>query len=428
MKNLNYKKIGGYLVLIALGFALAKITSRSDVESKMAPTDHGHAHSEVGQKYTCAMHPQIRKNEPGDCPICGMDLIPVETETGDENPNAVMMSASAMKLAEIQTIQIKAGEPVKELRLNGKIQPDERVTFTQTSHIGGRVEKLLISYTGEFVQKGQVIGYVYSPELVTAQEELFEAYKIREYQPELYEASRMKLRNWKLSEKQIDGILASGNMTEEFPIHSDISGVVIVKHVNVGDHIMQGHALYEVADLSKVWVMLDVYEQDLPWVKVGDAVIFTIPSLPGEEFHGNISFIDPVINYKTRVARARIEMSNSSERLKPEMFVSGILESTIKEQPNAIAVPKSAVMWTGKRSVVYVKTKEEEGVYFVLRQVDIGPELGNSYVVLRGLELGEEIAVNGTFAIDAAAQLAGKPSMMNPENNPTSTGHQHMEM
>jgi Cu(I)/Ag(I) efflux system membrane fusion protein len=427
MKNLNIKKGILYIGLIALGFIVAKMSSNSGT---VVHTEDSHQHGaeSTNQMYTCAMHPQIRKQEPGDCPICGMDLIPVHVETGADDPDAVAMSPTAMKLAEVQTMKIQEGEPVKELRLNGKIQPDERVVFSQTSHIGGRVEKLLISYTGEFVQKGQVIGYVYSPELVTAQEELFEAYKGREYQPELYEASRMKLRNWKLSEKQIDGILKSGKMTEEFPIHSDISGVVILKHVNVGDHIMQGHALYEVADLSKVWVMLDVYEQDLPWVKIGDEVNFTIPSLPGENFNGKVSFIDPVIHPKTRVARARIEMTNTSERLKPEMFVSAVLESPLKNQSEAIVVPKSAVMWTGKRSVVYVKVKEEDGVYFVLRQVDIGPELGEGYVILNGLNTGEEIAVHGTFSIDAAAQLAGKPSMMNPENSTINKGHQHMNM
>ncbi|UTW65506.1 efflux RND transporter periplasmic adaptor subunit [bacterium SCSIO 12643] len=426
MKNLNYKKLIGYLVLIALGFGIAKITSNSDKSQK--ETHELHQHADQNETYTCAMHPQIRKNEPGDCPICGMELIPVKNETNQDNPAAIKMSSSAMKLAEIQTQKIATKKPTKELRLNGKVQPDERYVFSQTSHIGGRIEKLLISYTGEFVRKGQVIAYVYSPELVTAQEELIEAHKIRSHQPELYEASRVKLKNWKLSDAQIDGILKSGNVTEEFPIHSDISGVVVLKRVNVGDHIMQGHSLYEVADLSKVWVMIDVYEKDLPWVKVGDWVQFTIQSLPGEQFSGKISFIDPVIHPKTRVARARIEMPNTDERLKPEMFVSGIIESKLNDEPEAIVVPKSAVMWTGKRSVVYVKMKNASEIQFVLRQVVVGPELGDGYVILSGLESGEEIAIHGTFAIDAAAQLAGKPSMMSPEMGSKSHKEHHMEM
>lgn len=423
MKNLNYKKWIGYLALVVLGFGIAKITSNSDREQKEKHEMHQHA--EVNEMYTCAMHPQIRKNEPGNCPICGMELIPVKSGTSQDNPAAIEMSPSAMKLAEIQTQVVSVTKPTKELRLNGKVQPDERYVFSQTSHIGGRIEKLLISYTGEFVRKGQVIAYVYSPELVTAQEELIEAYKIREHQPELYEASRAKLKNWKLSDAQIDGILNSGKVTEEFPIHSDISGVVVLKRVNVGDHIMQGHSLYEVADLSQVWVMMDVYEKDLPWVKVGDQVHFTIQSLPGEQFMGKISFIDPVIHPKTRVARARIEVLNHDERLKPEMFVSGIIKSKLNHESEAIVVPKSAVMWTGKRSVVYVKVKNTTGVQFVLRQVVVGPELGEDYVILNGLESGEEIAVHGTFAIDAAAQLAGKPSMMSPETGGEShQGHQ----
>ena len=426
MKNINYKKLLGYLVLVVLGFGIAKITSNSDGNAK--ENHEKHQHTDSNEMYTCAMHPQIRKNEPGDCPICGMELIPVKSETNQDNPAAIEMSPSAMKLAEIQTQVVSVTKPTKELRLNGKVQPDERYVFSQTSHIGGRIEKLLISYTGEFVRKGQVIAYVYSPELVTAQEELIEAHKIKSHQPELYEASRVKLKNWKLSDAQIDGILKSGKVTEEFPIHSDISGVVVLKRVNVGDHIMQGHSLYEVADLSQVWVMMDVYEKDLPWVKVGDQVHFTIQSLHGEKFKGKISFIDPVIHPKTRVARARIEVLNVDERLKPEMFVSGIIESKLHNEPEAIVVPKSAVMWTGKRSVVYVKMKNTERIQFVLRQVIVGPELGKGYVILSGLKSGEEIAVHGTFAIDAAAQLAGKPSMMSPEMGDKSHKEHHMNM
>ncbi|MGQ7871074.1 efflux RND transporter periplasmic adaptor subunit [Sunxiuqinia sp. sy24] len=394
--------------------------------------EHQHETEVAGETtWTCSMHPQIRQGEPGDCPICGMDLIPLEDENdGDIDPMAISMSATAMKLASVSTARVGEVAPVKSVRLNGKVQSDERLVFSQSSHIPGRVEKLLVNFTGEYVNKGQAIASVYSPDLMTAQEELFEAQKIKESQPQLFSSAKEKLKNWKLSEGQIDQILQSGVAMETFDVQADVSGYVTKKMLNPGDYIGKGEALYEVADLSKVWVLFDVYESDVPWVNKGDKVEFTIASLPGESFTGTISFLDPVIDQKTRVAKARVEVINRGLKLKPEMFASGTVEAKLPNQSNAVVVPKTAVMWTGKRSVVYVKNTTEQGVNFTMRNVTLGPALGESFIVEDGLQEGEEIAVNGTFSIDAAAQLAGKPSMMSPEGGPAMTGHNHggMEM
>jgi membrane fusion protein, copper/silver efflux system len=212
--------------------------------------------------WTCSMHPQIRQNEPGDCPICGMDLIPLEDETdSDIDPMAISMSPTAMQLASISTALVGSADPVKSVRLNGKVQSDERLVFSQSSHIPGRIEKLLVNFTGEFVSKGQVIASVYSPDLVTAQEELFEAEKIKDSQPQLFNAAKEKLKNWKLTESQIEQILQSGQTEEEFNIQADVSGYVTNRKVNVGDYISRGQSIYEIADLSRVWVLFDVYEQ-----------------------------------------------------------------------------------------------------------------------------------------------------------------------
>jgi Cu(I)/Ag(I) efflux system membrane fusion protein len=161
------------------------------------------------------------------------------------------------------------------------------------------------------------------------------------------------------------------------------------------------------------------------FINKGDKVEYTIQSIPGKTFSGTISYIDPVIDPKTRVAKARVERSNADLLLKPEMFASGIVEASTSTQKQSITVPKSAVMWTGTRSVVYVMQKSSQGVSFMMRVVTLGPELGDSYVIESGIEAGEEIAVHGTFSIDAAAQLAGKPSMMNPEGGVAMTGHNH---
>jgi Cu(I)/Ag(I) efflux system membrane fusion protein len=393
-----------------------------------------HLHTEateiIGETiWTCSMHPQIRQQEPGDCPICGMDLIPLESDDdGDSDPDAVKMSQTAIKLAGVTTIVVSSEKPVKEMRLSGKVVADQRLVYSQSSHIPGRIEELKVNFTGEFVKAGQTIGVIYSPELVTAQQELLEAKKIKSEQPGLFSAAMEKLKNLKLSNAQIDAIMESGQVTEKFPVKSDISGYVTSIGVSAGDYIKTGHSIYEITDLSRVWVMFDLYESDIAWIDRGDSITFTVSSFPGETFSGTVSYIDPVIDSQTRIARARVELENSKLKLKPEMFTTGISEAMLNDGNEVIVVPGTAVMWTGKRSLVYVKSESESGISFKMREVKLGPWLGDSYVITAGLQEGEEIAVNGTFSIDAAAQLAGKPGMMNPEGGAVSTGHDHGSM
>ncbi|MBU2915011.1 efflux RND transporter periplasmic adaptor subunit [Reichenbachiella agariperforans] len=422
------KKIDKQTIIIAfttllVGFVVGGLIFGGGSAAPKDETEHSEvAHSE----WTCSMHPQIRQAEPGQCPICGMDLIPIDTDQVlNADPLSIQMSPTAMQLASVQTAKVVLQQPVKQLRLTGKVQPNEQHVSSQVSHITGRIEKLKVNFTGEYIKRGQIIAYIYSPELLTAQKELFEAQKIKATQPALFQAAREKLKNWKLTDRQIDGILASGKPVDNFPILADQNGVVIAKKINVGDHVSQGQALYEIADLSQLWVLFDVYERNMAWVKTGDQLSFTIPSLPGETFTGTVSFIDPIIDSKSRVAKARVIVNNNTGRLKPEMFATGILESPIGQGEVSVVVPKSAVMWTGQRSVVYVKIGQGN---FMMREVVLGPSLGDSYVVSSGLSEGEEIVVYGTFSVDAAAQLAGKPSMMNKAGGTTMTGHQHENM
>jgi membrane fusion protein, copper/silver efflux system len=427
MKKINRRTLVIALTTLVIGFLFGWLFF-SGAETK--PDDHNHAAMQSDSEvWTCSMHPQIRQGEPGSCPLCGMDLIPVDMgDKEDENSMEVRMSPTAMQLANVQTTIIEKGKATKELRLSGKIQVDERYVSSQTAHLSGRVEKLYINTTGEYVPKGKVIAEIYSPELVTAQEELFEAQKMKAMQPQLFEASKERLKNWKLSNTQIDGILKSGKPQETFPILSDINGIVINKKIQLGDYINRGSALFDVANLSQVWVLFDIYESDLTWIKTGDVIEYSVQSFPGQKFKGKISFIDPFINPTTRVAKARIVTSNQGGKLKPEMFVSGTVSSQVKGSQSNLVVPKSAVMWTGERSVVYVKSLKEQGTHFAMREVTLGASLGASYIVLDGLKDGEEIVTNGAFSIDAAAQLAGKPSMMNPEGGKAMAGHDHGEM
>ncbi len=378
--------------------------------------NHDHAGETADQIWTCSMHPQIRQNEPGDCPICGMELIPLSSETGDSE--SYTMSEDAMKLANITTMIVGKGSANKELRLNGKVQVDERNAYSQSTHIPGRIEKLSINFTGEKVSRGQTLATVYSPELVTAQEELLQAASIKESQPELFAAAKEKLRNWKIGDSQINRILSTGKAIQRFPISADVNGIVTEKMVDLGDYVERGMPIYEISDLSKIWVLFDLYESDLNWVKEGSKITYTINSIPGETFEGTISFIDPLINGQTRVASARVEVNNKDGKLKPEMFASGVVVNDISgKETQEIVIPKSAVLWTGKRSVVYIKENVGNSAGFTLRDVVLGPALGDSYIVTEGLLSGDEIVSNGTFTVDAAVQLSGRPSMMNPETD-----------
>jgi Cu(I)/Ag(I) efflux system membrane fusion protein len=272
---------------------------------------------------------------------------------------------------------------------------------------------LNVNFTGETVKKGQLLAIIYSPELVTAQQELLESAKSKLAQPEIYEAAKEKLMQWMLTDKQIAQIESSGRVKTSFEVYSNTTGIVSAKRVNTGDHVSEGTVLFDVANLSSVWVLFDAYETDLPFLKVGNTVSFTLQALPGTNFTASIQFIDPVIDPENRVAKVRVEVSNSGGKLKPEMFATGIVKANLNEFKDKLVIPRSAVLWTGKRSLVYVKQPNTEEINFKMREIDLGPMLGNSYVILDGLSEGEEIVTDGTFSVDAAAQLAGKPSMMN---------------
>jgi Cu(I)/Ag(I) efflux system membrane fusion protein len=378
--------------------------------------------------YTCSMHPRIRQNEPGKCPICAMELVPVETNSGESeliDPNEIQITKSALALASVQTTTVKRGIAEKNVQLLGKIKPDERKISKLTARFGGRIEKLFINYTGQQVRKGQKLGIIYSPDLITAQKELLEALSYKSSKPSFYQSARTKLKLWNLTEQQINAIENSGKPKTNFEILSPISGTVTKRHIAVGDYVKKGAALFEVIDLSKVWVMFDAYESDLPWIKREDVIDFTIRSMPGKTFSGKVNYIDPFIDAQTRVAKVRVELNNPKQELKPEMFANGMLKSSIAGRTNKLLIPKSSVLWTGKKAIVYVKIPERGTASFINREIILGVKAGNFYVVAEGLTEGEEIATNGVFKIDAAAQLAGKPSMMNPENSKVLNDHHH---
>ncbi len=418
MKNIFSNKYFLYSAFIIVGIFLGWLFFHSP--RKVAESHEHTAQNDQRTIWTCAMHPNVRMPEPGKCPICAMDLVPLNQSQVDIDPAAVHLTFEAAQLANVITSVVTRQKPVKEVRLYGKVQADERLLQSQVAHIPGRIEKLLVNFTGESIKKGQTLALLYSPELVTAQQELLEAAKTKQTQPEIYDAAKEKLRQWKLPETQIAAIENSGIIHYNIEVVSDISGIVTGRRVSNGDYISQGTVLFDVADLSKVWVMFDAYESDLQFLQKGDQLEFTVQALPGARFSGNIGFIDPVIDPVNRVAKVRIETNNQSGRLKPEMFVTGIVKARLDEYRNMLVIPRSAVLWTGTRSIVYVKQPGIDEPVFKMREIGLGPMLGNSYVITDGLDEGEEIVTQGAFSVDAAAQLEGKPSMMNPEGGKSS--------
>ncbi|WP_042368972.1 efflux RND transporter periplasmic adaptor subunit [Bacteroides neonati] len=398
-----------------------------------SPTPEAHNHdvakaSAEKQVWTCSMHPQIRKDEPGDCPICGMDLIPLRNSgggSGGEVPeNAMQMSEEAIALANVQTSMVSRKDPVKEILLYGVVAPDERNLQSQTAHVGGRIERLFVDFTGETVRKGETLATLYSPEVFTAQQELLEALKLKATQPQLVEAAREKLRLWKLTDEQIAKIETSGIVTPTVEIKSNTSGIVMSKRVSQGDYVSSGSVLFDVANLSKLWVMFEAYEVDLAFLRTGDKLSFSLQAIPGKVFNGTISFIDPILDKTTRTAKVRVEIANPNLEIKPEMYATATVTARLKQYNNQIVIPQSAVLWTGKRSIVYVSLSGYDTPVFQLREVELGPSLGDAYVVLSGLQDGEMIVSNGAFAIDASAQLEGKRSMMNDHTSKKMTGHE----
>src|SRR5690554_2938567 len=261
-----------YALILLAGLSLGWLlfSGGSSSRNNLTTEHHDHNHGDDETVWTCSMHPQIRMDEPGLCPLCAMDLIPLQTGgSGDASidPDAIQLSNEAIALANIQTTRVNRQNPVKDVRLYGTIQVDERLSQSQTSHVSGRIENLLVNFTGESVKEGQIIATIYSPEILTAQQELIEAAKVKDIEPSLLEAVRQKLRLWKLSDEQINKIEQSGEITSHIDITANTSGIVVSKNINQGDYISPGTILFDISNLSKLWAVFDAYESDLPFLK-----------------------------------------------------------------------------------------------------------------------------------------------------------------
>jgi Cu(I)/Ag(I) efflux system membrane fusion protein len=413
-KNIIYIGIAVIAGLLA-GWLLFGNHSIETSSSTAVSDTHDHSSETAEQMWTCSMHPQIMQLEPGDCPICGMELIPAQSSAEGLAANEIKMTKNAMALANIQTTKVGssvASDDEGMMSLSGKIAANEENNAVQSSYFDGRLEKLNISYEGQQVSRGQLLATIYAPQLIAAQQELITAASLKESQPELYQAVRNKLKNWKLSESQINAVESSGKVRDNFSVYATVSGTVVQVMAAEGDYLKQGQPILKLNNLNSVWAEFDAYESQIARLKVGQQIKVTTNAYTKKEFDATVSFIDPMLNNATRTITLRATLKNTEGIFKPGMFVTGKLKGEINRNDASLTVPASAVMWTGERSLVYIKTNPNEPI-FEMRKVSIGRRIGENYTITDGLQNGDEIVTNGTFTVDAAAQLQGKKSMMN---------------
>jgi membrane fusion protein, copper/silver efflux system len=412
MKLMQYKT---HFIILLVGLFLGSLLFgglwRSSGGSADPHAGHAHATGEV-EVWTCSMHPQIRQGEPGICPLCGMDLIRA-ANGGSTNEFTLTMTREAVRLAEIRTYEIVEKSPDFKVRAPGRVVADETRLSVISAHVAGRITSQNVNFTGAQVRKGDVLAKLWSPELVTAQQELIDANLYGETYPEMKEAARQKLRFWGISDAQIAQIESMGKVEREMAIVAPRQGVVISRNVVPEGYVQPGTVLYEIADLSKVWLEFELFEQDAAQIQVGNRIEYSSVGLPGEVFESKVAWVDPVMDPARRTVRIRVEEDNRAGRWRPDMLVEGEVFHAGRGRAADVVVPGSAVMWTGTRSLVYVVVPNSDEPTFESREVVIGERAGDFRVIREGLSVGERVVVNGAFKIDAAFQMQDKFSMMN---------------
>ena len=474
------------LLAIIAGFVLGYIFKPAS-----PPPSEVHLHQQEETKpkiWTCSMHPQIRLPKPGKCPICFMDLVPVEEEeTTTEHPRQLTLSETAKALAEIRTAPVVRKSVINTVRMVGKVEYDETRLSHITAWVPGRIDRLYVDYTGISVRQGDHMVYLYSPELVSTQEELLQTMETEEKLKDTSvksvleraistrQAVEERLLRWGLTAQQIEEIKQRGKTVDHLTIYAPVGGIVIHKDGFEGMYVKTGTRIYTIADLSQLWVFLDAYESDLMWVRYGQEVEFGTEAYPGETFKGRIAFISPFLNEKTRTVKVRLNVPNSDGLLKPGMFVRAevqakvaaggkvvdphladkwicpmhpgivsegpgkcsrckmdlvttkslgyVSEEDVHEKP--LVIPASAPLITGKRAVVYVQVPDADQPTYEGRVVKLGARADEYYIVKSGLQEGEKVVTNGNFKIDSALQIQAKPSMMSPEGGAPVPGHAH---
>lgn len=428
--------------------------------------------------WTCSMDPQVQLPAPGDCPICGMALIPLDPAGSGGGAWELALSAEAAARAGIETTVAAEGLAVFELGLVGRVAVDETRVVSLTSWVAGRLDRLYVDYTGVLLRAGDHVAEVYSPMLFAAQEEWLQARSAlanlasdapefqRTTRASTLDAASERLRQLGVSEAQLAELAERGTPKQHVTVNAPFGGVVTAKRAQEGGYVERGTVIVELADLDHVWVELEAYESDLPALRLGQDVSFRVEGRPGEVFHSRIAWLDPLLYPRTRTATVRLNVQNTSAELKPGTFVRATVDVLLDGRGRAIGadlsdkwlcpmhpdvvrdapadcpvcgmdlelgaelglsaagasvppllIPASAVLWTGKRSVVYVEdlSAGPEQRAFLGREVELGPKVGDTYLVLDGLMAGERVVTRGAFVIDSELQIRAKRSMLHPE-------------
>lgn len=423
--------------------------------------------------WTCSMHPNVKLPAPGLCPICFMDLIPVKKGHGEDSSAPVMtLSPRARTLARIETAEVKRRELAIEIQMVGKVAADEtRITYI-SSYIPGRLDRLYVNYTGILVRKGDHLAEIYSPELLVAQTEYVAALDAADrgttatqafgpHDPMIHSARR-KLELWGIPKDVLDTLARDRKPSDHIRIDSPVEGWVLERMGYEGMYVETGMRIFTLADLRHVWVMLDAYELDIGYLRLAQEVEFETEAFRGQLFHGRIAYIDPVLRADTRTVKVRVNVENPELKLRPEMFVRAhvhvrvgeggrVIDNALvnkwicpmhpevaKDGPgtcdicgmrleraeslgyvneagpvrDALAVPQSAVLLTGKRAVVYVEKKQDDELRYEGRVIRVGPRAGDYYIVEEGLSEGDRVVTRGALMIDSALQIQARPSMM----------------
>ena len=360
--------------------------------------------------YTCPMHPQIIRDRPGVCPICGMTLVVIPSSMDmDTMATQIDISSNKQVLANVSTIKIEMESYTKEVKAYSTLDFAEDSRKTIAARFNGRIEKLFVNKTGNYIKKGEALFEIYSPELIQAENDYLlslnndQNYKMlaNDNKNSLLNAGKKKLLLFGLTEGQIDKLTQSKEVSPTITYYSPFGGTVLEKKVQEGMYINEGTIMFEIADLNTLWNIAEVYESDISSIKVGSKVKVNIASYPDESFDGRVSFIYPVINPQTRTIKIRSVVANAKNKLKPNMYGETYFVSGAR---TGIAVPMEAVLLTGKRNLVYVKKSQG---HFEAREVQLGSKLDGKYEILGGLSVGEEIAASGGYLIDSESQLRG---------------------
>jgi len=392
---------------------------------------HGHEHAAEGkadkgkQLYTCPMHPFIIKDKPGTCPICAMELIKKVdgdaaggTQTAEQKQQAdmlghVSLSPTQRVMANVATVAAKQATLHKEINAVGIVQFDQSRQAKVTAWIAGRIDQLHVNKVGDVVSKDKPVAEIYSPDLVATQQEYLLAVKSRDQLKNssiaaiaqngegLVQSARQRLMLFGVKESQITELEKAGKPNIRLPIYTPLSGVVIEKMMQQGQYVNTGEVLFNIADLSKVWVEIDVFENEVPYVQVGQQVEIRSAAEHGALVRGRIGFVYPFHDPKTHTVKARVEISNPGFRFKPDMFVNAIIKVPLVK---GIVVPVTAVIDTGKRQVVWVETSAG---MFEPRDVSVGERVDDQAQILSGLKSGDRVAVSGGYLIDSESQLKG---------------------